>query len=48
MLRCKEIGLTFDETEEITMGMVLDMLVEKNNDSCEYAVLADQSDFDKF
>ena len=48
MLRCKEIGLTFDETEEITMGMVLDMLVEKKNDSCEYAVLADQSDFDKF
>ncbi len=48
MLRCKEIGLTFSETENMTIGMVFDMLTERQNDEYEYPLKATQADFDKF
>lgn len=48
MLRCKEIGLTFPETENITIGMVFDMLTERQNDEYKYPQKATQEDFDKF
>lgn len=34
--------------ECLTYGMVLDMLTEKGNDSCEYTQLATQEDFSNF
>lgn len=37
-----------DELEEITMGIVMDMIVESGNDNCKYQEVATQSDFDKF
>lgn len=48
MLRCKEIGITFDETENMTIGMVIDMLTERANDDYKYPLKATQADFDNF
>lgn len=52
LLRCKELGLSIDELEQITEGMVLDLLTEKSNDEWyrknKIAYKANQSDFDKF
>lgn len=48
LLRCSELGLSMKDLDELTIGMVDDMLVEKLNDSYEYKVIADQSDFDRF
>ena len=48
MVRCKELGLSFAEESEITMGMVMDMLAEKLNDTLKYPRVATQEDFDRF
>lgn len=48
MLRCKELGLSLHELEEIDIGLVIDMMTEKNNDEYEYPYKASQTDFDKF
>jgi hypothetical protein len=36
------------DLQELTMGLVIDMLTEKMNDGEEYEIVADQSDFDAF
>lgn len=48
MLRCKELGLTLDELEQIEYGLVLDMMIEKSNDEYKYPYKATQKDFNKF
>jgi len=48
LLRCKELGLTVFELEEIDFGLVMDMLTEQGNDSHKYPYKATQKDFDKF
>lgn len=48
MLRCKELGFSVDELEQIEFGLVADMLTEKGNDEYEYPYKASQNDFDKF
>ena len=48
LLRCVELGLSDIDMEELSYGMVLDMLTEKTNDDIKYDELAQQSDFDKF
>lgn len=49
MLRCSELGLVVDEVlSSYTMGMVYDLLTEKENDTVKYPVLATQEDFDAF
>lgn len=48
MVRCKDLGLSFAEESEITMGMVMDMLAEKLNDTLKYPRVATQEDFDRF
>jgi hypothetical protein len=47
-LRAKQIGLTLQELEDLTVGFVIDLMVEGNNDSCEYKTLASQDDFNNF
>ena len=47
-LRAKQIGLTMDDLEELSVGFVTDLIIEGNNDKCEYRTLAEQSDFDSF
>lgn len=48
MLRCKELGLSIDELENIDFGLVADMLTEKGNDEYKYPLKASQEDFDRF
>lgn len=36
MLRCAELGLSREDLDEMTMGMVYDLLIEKANDAEKY------------
>ena len=47
-LRCKELGFSVDELEQIEFGLVADMLTEKGNDEYEYPYKASQEDFNRF
>lgn len=47
LLRCKEIGLSLSELDDLTAGVIFDMFSEKTNDSCEWAILATQEDMDR-
>lgn len=52
MLRCKELGLSVDEMDAITEGMIFDMLTERSNDEWyrknDTVYVADAEDFDRF
>lgn len=48
MLRCLELGIRPSDLEYFDEADILDLLVEKDNDSAEYDVIATQEDFDKF
>ena len=48
LLRCKELGLSVADLEEIEYGLVMDMLIEKTNDEYTYPFKATQDDFNKF
>ena len=54
LLRCVEIGISIRDLDLLTIGMVLDIFVEKGNDSVEEnrsidsVRIAQQSDFDRF
>mgnify|MGYP001625571940 FL=1 len=36
MLRCAELGLSREDLDDMTMGMVYDMLIERGNDAEKY------------
>ena len=48
LLRCTEVGLSMADLDDISIGMVNDMFVEKSNDNYDWKELASQEDFDKF
>ena len=48
LLRCIEVGIQVSEVDLLTVGLVLDIWTEKNNDGAEYRVVASQDDFDRF
>lgn len=48
LLRCAELGLNDYDMENLTYGMVIDMMTEKANDEVKYREVATQGDFDKF
>ncbi len=48
MLRCAELNLSREDLDDMTMGMVYDMLLERSNDQEKYNFLATQEDFDRF
>lgn len=48
MLRCAELGLTNEALDNMTMGMVYDMLAEKANDREKYPYKATQEDITRF
>lgn len=48
LLRCTELGLSMNDLDLLTVGMVNDMFVEKSNDNYEWRELASQDDFNKF
>lgn len=40
MLRCAELGLSSQDLDEMSIGMVMDMLTEKMNDHEDYDIKA--------
>ena len=48
LLRCKELGLSIEELENMDFGVVSDMMTEKQNDEYKYPYKATQEDFNKF
>lgn len=48
MLRVVQLGLGLKDLDQLSLGMVMDMIIESGNDDCKYREVANQSDFDKF
>ena len=48
MLRALQIGLRLSDLEEITIGDLIDMLIEHDNDQYQYPIKATQDDFRSF
>ena len=48
LLRCKQLGLSMQELELLTIGLIDDMFIEKENDDFDYQSLATQEDFNLF
>lgn len=48
LLRCCEIGIPPRDEELFTIGLIIDMMIEKGNDGKDYPVLAGQDQFDAF
>lgn len=42
------MGFSIDDTKQLTIGMVLDMLTETGNDRYNYDQIATQEQFDRF
>ena len=48
MLRCVQLGISIQDLDLLTIGLVEDMFKESQNDSYPYKQLASQSDMDAF
>ena len=48
LLRCIQLGISINDLELLTIGLVNDMHTESRNDEFKYRVVANQDDFDKF
>lgn len=49
LLRCKQLGLTLTELDLLTIGIINDMFMEKENDEYDgWHEVAGQADFDAF
>lgn len=48
ILRALQVGLTLDDLNELTVGDVMDILVERLNDEVEYPRKATKADFERF
>lgn len=48
LLRCTQLGLRYEDLENLTYGMVQDIFIESSNDKVEYDYVATQTDFDNF
>lgn len=48
MLRCAELGLSREDLDDMTVGMVYDMLIEQANDQEKYPYKATQADINHF
>lgn len=48
MLRCAELGLSREDLDDMTVGMVYDMLTEQANDQEKYPYKATQADINHF
>lgn len=48
MLRAAQMGVAVRDLDLLTIGLILDMFTEAQNDNYQYPSMAQQSDFDKF
>nr|DAR84861.1 MAG TPA: hypothetical protein [Caudoviricetes sp.]DAX65540.1 MAG TPA: hypothetical protein [Caudoviricetes sp.] len=47
-MRAVKLGISIEDLELLTIGLVMDMFTELQNDNFEYEEVAEQADFDKF
>lgn len=48
LLRSVEIGISIQDLDLLTVGLVIDMWTERANDGVKYNRVATQEDFDKW
>lgn len=48
VLRCKQMGLTLEELNLISIGIVWGMIIESNNDQVKYPKKAGKKQFREF
>lgn len=48
LLRCCQLGVAIGDLDLLSVGLVLDMFTESQNDDYKYPQVADQADFDRF
>lgn len=48
MLRAVQMGVSIGDLELLSVGLLLDMFTELQNDSFSYPDMAGQEDFDRF
>lgn len=48
MLRCAELNLSKEDLDDMTVGMVMDMIIEKSNDREKYDIKAPSGSMAKF
>lgn len=48
VLRALQVGLRLTDLELLEVGDVMDIIIEQNNDACEYEKKATQADFERF
>lgn len=48
LLRCVQIGLSLSDLDLLTIGMVNEMFIEKDNDDYDYPIKATQEQMDLF
>lgn len=47
LLRCKEMGFTLQELEDLSAGFIMDVFTERSNDSAHYDYVATQDDINR-
>ena len=48
LLRCVQIGLSLSDLDLLTIGMVNELFIEKENDDYDYPIKATQEQMDLF
>lgn len=48
LLRAVQLGVSIQDMDLLTIGLIMDMYTESTNDSVKYPTLATQENFDKF
>ena len=48
LLLCVQLGLSMQDLDLLTIGMINDMYVESRNDDYKYSILATQEDMNRF
>ena len=48
LLRCVQVGISINDLQYLTIGLVEDMLKEQGKDDFKYQYTATQEDFDQF
>ena len=48
LLRCVQIGLSLSDLDLLTIGMVSEMFIERENDDYNYPIKATQEQMDAF
>ena len=48
LLRCLEVGISIEDMDELTVGLIIDIWNEKGKDGKHYDLVANQQDFDNF